>query len=278
MEATETPAFAPGIHKGIPAETYHRANGLSNSMLGQLEKSPGTLLASMANPPASTRAQIIGTLFHTFCLEPELAPAIVCKPEGFTRARKADKEWLAEQEAEGVLVLDKDEWDFIHFARENLYSHPFLKRLLSVPSQRELSLFHEDEAGILRKCRADLLPDSGNVLADLKSTSCTSIEEFSKSVFEWGYHRGAAWYLDICNALGMDRNVFGFIVASKTAPYAVDWLPLSNRAIEFGRKRYCRALSAYKHYFIHDRWDAPNAIELPEWAEYREIRAEEVGL
>lgn len=270
MEATETPAFAPGIHKGIPAETYHRANGLSNSMLGQLEKSPGTLLASMANPPASTRHQIIGTLFHTFCLEPELAPEIVCKPEGFTRARKSDKEWLEEQEREGVLVLDKNEWDFLHFGRDNLHNHPFLKQLLSVPSQRELSVFHEDEDGILRKCRADLVPDAGNVLADLKSTSCIGIEEFAKSVFDRGYHRAAAWYLDICNAQGMNRSVFGFIVACKTEPYAVDWLPLSNRAIDFGRKRYRRALAAYKHYFIHDRWDTANALELPEWAERKE--------
>src|SRR5690625_7490988 len=108
MEATETPAFAPGIHKGIPAETYHRANGLSNSMLGQLEKSPGTLLARMANPPASTRAQIIGPLFHTIWLQPALAPAIVCKPGRFTRARQADKEWRAEHEAHGVRSLAKD--------------------------------------------------------------------------------------------------------------------------------------------------------------------------
>src|SRR5690625_2056511 len=141
----------PGVYENIPAEDYHKAEGVSNSVLGLIEKSTGTVLAYRANPPEPTAAQTLGTLFHTFCLEPDMMPGIVCKPEGFTRARNADKEWLAEQDRNGVTVLDKAEWDFMHYARDNMFAHPFIKRLLSVESRRELSVFHRDDEGVLRK-------------------------------------------------------------------------------------------------------------------------------
>ena len=51
-------------------EEYHASDGLSNSMMNKLLKSPAHMKYYMDNPDPSTPAQVLGTQAHTALLEP----------------------------------------------------------------------------------------------------------------------------------------------------------------------------------------------------------------
>src|ERR1700744_3173168 len=60
-----------GVHS-MPAELYHKAAGISKSMLDILaEKTPAHLVAYKEEPPAQTDAMRFGTIVHRALLEPD---------------------------------------------------------------------------------------------------------------------------------------------------------------------------------------------------------------
>lgn len=63
----------PGIYAGISNHDYHTGPGISKSGLDLVHQSPAHLAEARSNtePKEATRAQMIGTAFHSLLLEPE---------------------------------------------------------------------------------------------------------------------------------------------------------------------------------------------------------------
>jgi exodeoxyribonuclease VIII len=154
--------------------------------------------------------------------------------------------------------------------RDSVHAHPAVKRVLD-DARTEVSLFASGEDGVLRKARIDALPEGGNVIVDIKSCQSADADMMAKSVASYRYDVQAAYYLDLCALLGLDKSEFLFVCVEKTPPFAVAVYALDQTAIEWGRKQYQRDLAAVKHCMAEDHWPSfttdITTLGLPAWAQ-----------
>lgn len=139
-------------------------------------------------------------------------------------------------------------------------------------AETEQSYFWRDEAGILRKCRTDIVTADGEFILDLKTTDDVSKEGFGRTIANFGYHVSAAWYLDVLAGLyGADApQGFAFIAAQKTRPYDVAVHYLTDRQIQLGRLLYRENLALLMTCMERNEWPGVARgefieAELPVW-------------
>lgn len=260
-----------GIHS-LSFEQYGSADGVSKSMLDRLAypKTPAHLRAYMDDPrPEPTDAMVFGTILHRALLEPDtMKGAFAIRPEGLNLRTKAGMQWAEENSDKPILSSDKA--TAIGRCVENLWKHPRAKSLLT-GSDFERCLFASDDNGVLRKGRIDALPKAGNVLPDVKTCASAAGDDFEKSVVEYRYHVQAAYYIDLCQLLGMDRPNFVFICVEKTPPYAVAVHQLDPLVVEWGRRTYQRDLTVYRQCLESGEWPGYSqeigVIGVPRWAQ-----------
>jgi|694.fasta_scaffold17186_19 hypothetical protein len=256
----------------LPEAQYRAAEGISKSMLDWIAppRTPAHYKAKVEGRIAEeqTPAMRLGQMIHRAILEPEtVAGAWVVKPEGMNFATKEGKEWRV---AQSLPIISAEEAATITGMRDSVHAHPAVRRILA-KARTECSLFANDADGMLRKARVDALPESGNVLVDIKSCQCADAEVMAKSVMAYRYHVQAAYYLDLCELLGIERSEFLFVCVEKQAPYAVAVYALEADAIEMGRLEYRRDLAAVRHCMATDEWPGftreITALGLPAWAQ-----------
>lgn len=256
--------------KHLTQEDYRAEAGISKSDLDHIAppRTPAHYRAHKEGllPVAETPALRFGSLLHTAVLEPKTLD-VVCKPDGFDGRTKEGKAWLAEN-AERT-VVSRDEMTALDEITANVHAHPVAGRLLK-EGRAEQSLFAHNGHGQLLKCRPDFMPENCNVLVDLKTTAAADYGSFAKSLFSYRYHVQAAYYLDICKALGLPYTTFVFVAVEKVAPFAVVTYQIDDDAIEAGRAEYQRDLALIRHCEAKNEWpgypDELLPISLPEWA------------
>jgi exodeoxyribonuclease VIII len=255
----------------LPEKQYREAEGISKSALDYIAppRTPAHFKAYIDGllRIETTPAMRLGQMIHRAILEPEtVSGAWVVKPEGMKFTTKEGKEWQA---AQTLPIITSSEADIIAGMRESVWSHPAVKRVLA-NAKTECSLFASGEDGVLRKARIDALPESGNVIVDIKSCQSADADMMAKSVASYRYDVQAAYYLDLCQLLGIDKTEFLFVCVEKTPPYAVAVYALDQQAIEWGRKQYQRDLAAVKHCMAEDHWPSftqdITTLGLPAWA------------
>lgn len=262
--------MTPGIHS-MPAEAYHAAEGVSRSMLEDIAP-PSTPAHYHSrhilkeNEQEESPALRMGSLVHRAVLEPEtMEGAFVVKPDGLSFVTKEGKAWKAEQE--GKAILTAKEAAMLDRISQSVRRHPAASRLLK-GAEFERSLFAEDK-GLLLKSRFDILPKTGNVIADLKTCERADLDSVEKSIGKYGYHRQAAFYLKVANLLGLERTHFVFIFVEKTPPYAVACYSPLPEIVEAGRMCIEADLLRLRQCVEADRWPAySDGIEgagLPAW-------------
>lgn len=212
-----------------------------------------------------TPAMRIGSMVHRAILEPDtLAGAWVIKPEGMNFSTKEGKAWRAEQT---LPIITAEEAATISGMRDSVHGHPLAKQILA-GAKTEQCLFAEDQHGMIRKARLDALV-GGNLVPDLKTSASADATEFEKSLGKFRYHVQAAYYLDICNLLGIEKTEFVFIVVEKEPPYACAVYSLDQEAINLGRLEYQRDLALLRSCLESDKWPAFDTeckvIGLPAW-------------
>lgn len=256
----------------LPEAQYRAAEGISKSALDYIAP-PRTPAHYKAYTDGllyteTTPAMRLGSMIHRAILEPDTVKgAWVVKPEGMTFTTKEGKEWRA---AQTLPIITADEAATISGMRDSVHAHPAVKRVLA-NCKTECSLFANGADGVLRKARIDALPESGNVIVDIKSCQSADPDLMSKSVMAYRYHVQAAYYIDICRLLGIDKEQFLFVCVEKTPPYAVAVYALEQDAIDMGRMEYQRDLAAVKHCTSTGVWPSfttdITALALPMWAQ-----------
>jgi hypothetical protein len=254
----------------LPEAQYRAAEGISKSMLDWIAppKTPAHFKAKLDGliPDEQTPAMRLGSMIHRAILEWDTLDYVV-RPEGMVFTTKEGKEWKA---AQTKPVITQDEYQTILGMRDSVNAHPAVKRVLA-NAKTEVSLFANGEDGVLRKARIDALPESGNVIVDIKSCQSADPDMMAKSVVAYRYDVQAAYYLDICKLLGIDKSEFLFVCVEKQPPYAVAVYALDQDAIAWGRKQYQRDLALVRHCMAEDHWPSfttdITTLALPAWAQ-----------
>lgn len=160
-----------------------------------------------------------------------------------------------------------------------VFAHPKAGPLLSHPKNSfEQSVYATDpETGVRLRGRVDAInfsDKSGRLwLVDLKTSTTSDPDPFSRKAFKFGYHMQAAWYMDlfILNKLAADL-VFVFVVVEKEPPYLVSVVEYGAAEIAEGRRANREAIDIYRECITYNKWpgypgtDEICPISLPAWA------------
>lgn len=284
----------PGVYDGVPPELYHRWPAASNSALGRLLRSPAHMRAYLDGEYKDTPALIEGRAIHTAVLEPDafagrytVAEQCQAKKKDGDRCSNGglmihrdigwvcgvhgrDPKLVAAPEAEVLAQADRDR---ILAIRDSVMAHPAARALVTGPGQVELSLAWRDrETGVLCKGRWDRhTPElGGGAIVDLKTTTDAGRAAFEKSIFKFGYHRQAAFYLMGAKARKIPVRSFAIIAVEKEPPYGVAVYRISDAVVQDAQEQVGRLLRLYKQCKETGEYpgypEGVQDISIPAWA------------
>lgn len=273
-----------GRFRGVPNETYHRAlPHLSNTNLGEINRSINHFFEARINPPDPTPALIFGNAFHELILEPKIFEENwIEKPDfasipGVTKKDQEEKwksendehawdgmpkfspikaitkkaqeeEWFATH-AQGKQIISIDELINLRGMAKKVSEHPILSEMLQGGIAEDVFLAVDPETGVPIKCKADFLHNSGEVNLDMKSTNDASFFDFQKSVANFEYHRQMSFYshvIALVTGKAPKHNVTGSV--EKKAPWNVAVYRLDDASLEVGESKWKNALAKFAAY------------------------------
>ncbi|WP_042203567.1 PD-(D/E)XK nuclease-like domain-containing protein [Nitratifractor salsuginis] len=249
-------------------EEYHAADGISSSDFRLLEVSPLHYLNRERFRLEGSQFDF-GTLLHAMVLEPETLEDQYAE-EGFEGCRlnknsKAYKEAKAafEEECRGKSIVSASDWETAQHMAENVRA---IAGGILQGGMAEASFFvRDDEFGVTRKCRPDYYLQAAGVVVDLKTTRSTDPHEFERAIYDYRYHRQAAWYLDALELAGFPAERFIIVAVEKNAPHLARVFEIQADAIEAGRENYRQHLQALKEFRETGRANVVEPISLPAW-------------
>lgn len=272
------------VIRDLSNEDYHSNPALGSSGLKLLNKSPAHYYARYLDPNREpdepTPAMKLGTATHMAVLEPEkFAATYVVVPEGIDKRSNAGKAFFAEIESSGKCPIKPDEMKQIQGMADSVHSHKVMRLLMSLDHQVEVSMFWIDQAtGVTCKLRPDLMvpPCSqfrNGLVADLKTTTDASPEEFARTAWNSEMHLQAAWYTDgFMETYGTNEPpLFLWLAAEKGQPFARQFYSASRQLIEYGRREYRRLVDLYAQCQRTNQWpgysEKVSELALPDWAD-----------
>lgn len=266
-----------GLFHGLSIEDYHASPEVSNSGLSDFARSPFHYAAFHLDPERpedeETPAQLVGNLAHCMILEPEQFMQRYAVGPVDDRRLKAWKDWEALKRPAEVRTIKPCEYAAAQAQAASVRRIPDVAALLA-KGEPEVSAFWLDPAtNEPCRCRPDWVHPAGDgvILADLKTTSNASPQEFARQVARMGYHRQAAFYSD-GYAIASGKPVLGFVfVAVETAwPYAASAVMLDEPSLAQGRAEIAELLPVYAECRASGRWpgyaESIELISLPAWA------------
>lgn len=300
-----------GIHKNVPAETYHAWDAVSNSRLSRLAVTPAHLRAYLDDPPESTDAQRKGTAIHYAILEPGLFSTRYTRATQ-CEATKKDGErcsnpgtgryaghWFCglkshapAGEADGIEVLSPEDYADCVRARASVDAHSKAREALAGGEHRELSLVWDDpETGLLCKARIDHLNEAMGCTVEVKKTRSAAPRKFAADAYRYGYHRQSSWYREAVLAFPGEffdmTDPHRIVALEDSAPFALNVFTLADGAMEAGRAELRTYLRQYADCLAADSWPmvgrdySADEVELtlPDWAwdEVSEIAFADAG-
>ena len=259
------------------AATYHATKALSKSSMDELLKCPALFkqtLDTMGGDHAATPAMILGSVFHSMTLEPEFLDAEYA-PRQNAGNTKAAKEEAAKAAENGITLVQRETWATCEAMRDAANAHPLLKAAKAAEDwQAEVSIYWQEREMIPCKARVDALatiPGFGLCAIDLKSTTDASPDAISRHLYDYGYHRQAAWYTHALRLVGFEPRQFVFLFVEKTAPYLSTAVSVSDGAMCLALEEIRSALKRYEDCAASGTWpgytqDIITEIDLPAWA------------
>jgi hypothetical protein len=252
MTIDDTPVILEGRVYDMPYEDYRKSTGLSYSMIKELRKSPQHLLASLMAPPDITDAQRIGIATHDFILGSRKQPKIIVRPPEISPYSNHGKKWRVDQVSQGNVVITDEDMKNINGMRNSILEDAELRSCFE-KSTKEVSCFAELpllDKTILCKGRIDLIPDGGDSLLDLKTTSNASdLDQLAWNCLKYSYHLQAALYLKLFNATKSpneaERANFVFVFVETEPPYGVRKIALSEEFLDMAHFQLNDAFVSY---------------------------------
>lgn len=272
---------------GFLEREYHLRPEVSTHDAQKLSLAPAKYHHAKTHPEEPTDAMRLGSALHLAVLErdrwessvsipPEDAPR---KPSSAQReAKKPSEDTLAaiewwdwfNAESVGKLSLKRAEASEIWERRAAIVADHYASELLSLELASEVSIFWRDpETNTPRRGRIDRLR-AGNIVVDLKSTSCSSAPSFARDAVTFGYYRQAADYLDALELLTEEPWTFWWIASESEAPWITSCYQCPPEGIDLGRIGRKQALEAWDAGQKTGTWPGyqtqPSQLIPPVWA------------
>jgi len=247
----------------ISSEAYHAdyESGDSHSSLESFRESPANYAAirvlrtQKPNPPTS--AMKVGSALHALLLE----YGKECKFEmqqAFDRGIKNDLWYSSQKVASDKTLLSKKEMKLVYNMWLAILAEPEAMNLLVHQEgfNEQIVSAVDPLSGLLLKTKIDRRLKV-RLVVDLKTVDGpVDPESWSRTLFRWGYHRQAAFYLDVLELAGQKADIFVFVPVSKDPPHELGIYPVDNESIELGRRENrdllerlaeCRKTGVWKH-------------------------------
>jgi exodeoxyribonuclease VIII len=257
-------------------ELYHASKAVSHSKLETFRRRPilykkqyidGTL------EKPSSAAFLLGSALHCAVLEPgEFSVRYAQRPNVDRRTKdgKAQYEAFVAQN-EGRQVLDADDYSTVLAMRRSIQLHPAAAKLLDA-GEPEIT-WRVAHAGlpVPLQCRTDWINEKDGYVADVKTVSSLGNDDmdFARTLAVFGYHRQAAYYLDLLAKCGLSDLKWYFVVVEKCEPFGTIVFELDQQALEVGAKENQQDLFRLTRAYAEDIWiNTPSdiqALSLPGW-------------
>lgn len=270
----------PGIYYGVPEEEYFSWECFSKSMIPATLRSARHLKAYLEGEKTSDPMRL-GSLVDALLLEPKALEKYCVLSDTYINSKGEEKPWNANSkdckaEMEAIINENKipvkskfmEQADIIKLA---VLQHDIAARIINGSQKQVAMVWVDEDTGILCKGRIDcLLPES---IADLKTTQNAYETQFSRDMFNFGYHQQAAFYKDGYAALNKGKFMPFHIIAAETSePYGVAVYEVCEDSIEAGQHSYKIALNRYSEYLKEDPEltqgypQTIQPIDIPAWA------------
>lgn len=256
-------------------EEYHRHAAISRSMIMEFHKLPALCYYRYINPVTradASDAMNFGTALHSAVLEPKLYEETFVVHPKYTGpgSRALNKQFEQDMLNQGKSIISEDEKSMLDFMQANFNQCDYAAEAVA-KAKIEHSLFWTDpDTGLKLKARPDFFNHSA--VFDLKTTKSINKYEFSKSIYEYGYHIQAALVMDgLKEVTGKEYDLFVIFAFEKDAPYCMAPFFISDEALAIGRARYKQILAEMKECYENPvLWLMPREIGLPNWATQKE--------
>lgn len=257
---------------------YYGRLALSNSGMGELLRCPAHLKAMLdrcGQDDKTNDAFTAGSLLHCMVLEPsEVSSRYRLKANrGNTKAGKEEAEKAAR---DGVQLVSQDMWETCSAMAAAALRHPVMRSAHAAGDLRtEQSVYWTERGGTVPcKARVDALvtlPNYGLCAIDLKTTRDASLAAIEKSLYTYGYHRQAAWYLRGLRSAGMEVRAFLFLFVEKEPPYLTVATNISEGAQELALDEIRNCVDTFADCMASGIWpgytESPVIeLDLPAWA------------
>jgi len=182
--------------------------------------------------------------------------------------------WSNEPENAGKILLKQDECKEIVRAVQHCRENPNAARLLDAPGDFQFTIrWIDDETGLPLRCRIDkvaIFPEF-TVACDVKTCRSVALRKFRSDVYEYGYHRQAAMYMDGLDEIGESADKWTNIAIGKPDPQECVVYAMKDDAIRLGReenRKYLRELAdrLASGDWKPRAWDQVIELDVPEWA------------
>jgi hypothetical protein len=278
---------AEGLWRGVDAELYHSAPGISQSTLKAFMAAGSPKHFKALPPKVVTEDMEFGTLVHGAVLEPEKFDTLYyVRPDTYPSEAKGVithkkwtgqaaycKEWLA-QHSDRIVIM-ATELEGVRNIQQTLTNHPFFGAALK-DGEREISHFKRDEeTGMLLKARTDLLTadmrTNLTVILDLKKvrSGFGNREDFGKQALDLGYHMQDASYLNVTGA-----SRFIFVCFDDDAPYDVALHEMKPNFRALGHKEWRHQLKRFAECVKENEWPGYGLeitdLDMPGWGVRRD--------
>jgi len=146
---------------------------------------------------------------------------------------------ILEPEAYDPKQLCDDDRKTVEIVAETAQNSPIIQSLLYRYRKEWEVYWHDRRLGVPCKSKLDLVSKTKKVVADLKTTYCTTLSAFEDSIKDFEYDRQLAFYADSVGA-----NEIAIIGISKTVKNRVFTFKANNydSFIEKGRAKYTHIL------------------------------------
>lgn len=253
----------------IPDHEYRQAPGVSNSQLKSMAPTPMHFRHSILTPQRDRHALNVGAVFHKAIFEPDLFgldKSHVMRPDEFKDYRtSAAKEWRDAQTLPILTAVEhKANAGMAAAIRANRQAAAWLEGV-----RAEVALFaHDEDTGLMRKCKTDGLVSMEPVMLDVKTTEDAS--DFEKTAANFRYGQQEAYYRDIAAGNEVEIARFVFIVVEKEEPFGVRLCELGEEDVTLCRAVYRNDLRRLATCIARDEWPGyktePETITLPGWS------------
>lgn len=236
-----------GAYRNLPIEEYHKHPALSNSGLKTLIDCPFRYYYKYLSglvEPKETPALKIGKAAHCYilegskefhkrywvnryskCLKQDLISYLTGRGYKEADLKKMKVDELQEKLllGDGINLegteLSQTEWDQVGLLAKAIRTNEIAYNAFKQKGESEVSLFWQDETGVMLKCRPDWLPYDLKNVPDYKTCCSVRPEIFAKDFIKYGYHIQAAFYaMGIKAVFGKEVENFFFVAQEKEEP------------------------------------------------------------